>query len=84
MDLDGAPSLQHRDELLSGVTTIKVPGVARDMSEWERTLYRPRTAGRDRSEGQACELRAIPYFAWANRVSSPMRVWIPSISLEDR
>jgi DUF1680 family protein len=26
-----------------------------------------------------CELRAVPYFAWANRGASDMRVWCPSV-----
>jgi hypothetical protein len=35
-----------------------------------------RSAGR-RFDGQAAELRFIPYHAWGNRGLSTMRVWVP-------
>ena len=49
--------------------------IVHDAAGPDRSLYRP--AGRSRRHGRAVELTAIPYFAWANRGDSRMRVWMP-------
>ena len=38
-----------------------------------------RTAGTEEAptDGEAVELTAIPYYAWANREDGSMRVWLP-------
>ncbi|MFI9344616.1 hypothetical protein ACIG0D_25625 [Streptomyces sp. NPDC052773] len=33
--------------------------------------------GRQRSDGAAVPLTAVPYDAWANREPGPTRVWVP-------
>jgi hypothetical protein len=37
----------------------------------------PAGDGSDGAGDKAIQLRAIPYFAWANRAVEAMRVWIP-------
>ena len=36
-----------------------------------------RLAGRSAVDGAAVAITAVPYFAWANRGTGPMRVWLP-------
>lgn len=66
-------------ELLGGVTIVDAAGQPMDRAGWvEGELYRPlvlRTA--QRPAERRLKLRAIPYFAWANRGLKSMRVWIP-------
>ncbi|HBX69979.1 MAG TPA: hypothetical protein DEH25_11545 [Chloroflexi bacterium] len=64
-----------QEELLGGVIQTKVPGVVVDMGSWADTLYRSLKA--EPQPSQELELRAIPYYAWANREPGTMRVWIP-------
>jgi DUF1680 family protein len=66
--------LEARDEpeLLGGVVTIAGTGAALDVAGWEGTLYRA-----EPPQAQACEIRAIPYYAWDNRAAGPMAVWLP-------
>ena len=78
VDPAGAMRAEKRTDLLRGVTVIKAPGFSREGSEWEGVLYRKlASAGRRTGAGKMIELVAVPYYAWANRGPSPMRVWIP-------
>jgi DUF1680 family protein len=64
-------------DLLGGVVTVRAEGVSTNAGEWGDWPYRDvRGAGSVRP-GEPVTLAAIPYFAWANRVPGPMRVWIP-------
>jgi DUF1680 family protein len=88
VDLDGSEvTAEQRSDLLGGVTVIHAPGLVREMSSWDGVLYRPlkqytNEQTDDRSvTPRLISLTAIPYFAWANRGSSPMRVWIPAAHL---
>jgi DUF1680 family protein len=65
----------RREDLLDGVVVIEAQGMATDMSSWEDTLYRTLTA--ENQPPQSVKLMAVPYYAWANRGSGAMRVWIP-------
>jgi uncharacterized protein len=65
-----------RDDLLGGVTTVQGTGSQVDRSGWQDQLYRPFVAAAELSR-RPVALEAIPYFAWANREPSAMRVWIP-------
>jgi hypothetical protein len=75
----GKPQVEWQPDLLGGVMTVKAPGFAADTTDWKGVLYRQAgsaTGGTKR--GSPTVLAAIPYYAWANRGLSPMRVWIPA------
>jgi hypothetical protein len=69
--LDSGPLAQ-----LSGLPSVALQGLVRDLDGWRHTEYR------DLREVPAASaapmpLLAVPYFAWANRDRGGMRVWIP-------
>lgn len=74
---DQAPLEAEWDaQFLGGMVIIRASGFEVDTNPWNKHLYRPR----DRNTApvrRAVSLRAIPYFAWANRGANAMRVWIP-------
>ena len=63
---DVAPVATARDDLAPGIVGLTMPATIR------------RHDGRAKGGSQTIELRAIPYFAWANRRVEAMRVWIPT------
>ncbi|HLK60466.1 MAG TPA: beta-L-arabinofuranosidase domain-containing protein [Chthonomonadaceae bacterium] len=63
-------------DLLDGVTVLRGHGIAHDLTGWSGALYAPRTS-KAKSEGRPVAITAIPYYAWANRESGPMQVWLP-------
>jgi len=65
-----------REDLLDGVTVVQTGGSWVDGASWRGRLYRPVGVGRE-GERKPVTLTAIPYYAWANRGPSAMRVWIP-------
>lgn len=65
-----APDLAGGVSVLHGTAVVSTEEATWDSS----TLYRPRAAVN--AEYQETALRAIPYFAWANREPSPMVVWL--------
>jgi hypothetical protein len=74
VDTAAAVEESWQDELLSGVMTLRARGIARDHTGWSQELYRP--LGVPEIGGTPIELKAIPYFAWANRELAPMVVWM--------
>jgi hypothetical protein len=62
-------------DLLGGVATVTVPAEIATQGDWEGQLYLP--AGARAGASQQVELTAIPYYAWANRGTGTMRVWLP-------
>jgi DUF1680 family protein len=58
-------------DLLEGVVVITGEAKRRDASRWENTLYQ--TA---QSRSKIVPIKAIPYYAWANRALGEMLVWI--------
>ena len=63
---DNAPlAVEHRSQLLGGVTVVRGPGRANRRDE----------AGKVTTS--AAQLTAIPYYAWANRAVGEMTVWLP-------
>jgi DUF1680 family protein len=76
VEVDGPREVEHRSDLLGGVTTVRLRGAAarHERAPWPyRTVAGPAPAG----ERDAVEITAVPYFAWANRGAGPMRVWLP-------
>ena len=62
-------------ELLGGVTMLHAPALLReDSTPWAGDLYRP--AGTPAPPARDVELRAVPYYAWANREPGGMAVWL--------
>jgi len=76
--LDSAVALKSdwQADVLGGVMTVGTRGLARDHGAWHGQLYQPLTSVRP-AAGTPVEVRAIPYYAWANRGPGGMRVWIP-------
>jgi DUF1680 family protein len=67
-------------ELLGGVSVVMVQGASMPTHSWANDgLYRPLSADEKRTL-QPLSLRAVPYYAWANREPGAMRVWIPRIT----
>lgn len=67
---DGKIQVESFDEaLLEGVVPIKAEGYRMGKIDALYTSERPKMT--------ACELKAIPYYAWGNRGLNQMRVWVP-------
>lgn len=64
----------YEPELLGGVATLSGVGKAEDMSLWEGHLYRRYVEIVAATFPVA--LKAIPYYAWANRDIATMSVWL--------
>lgn len=58
------------------VTSLLLPGLASPGARGTEWPYRLR---QHRPAPGRVPLRAIPYYAWANRGPSEMRVWIPEL-----
>ncbi len=76
-------SLQARfePELLGGVTVLAGEARWGPPVGWESRLYRPAPSGSGdltAPSGEPVAIRAVPYYAWANREPGPMQVWIRS------
>jgi DUF1680 family protein len=78
IDPRGAPRETWEETLLGGVVAIDVQGEAFLDDGFDGRLYHPYSAEPRRRE--PVSLRAVPYFAWANRGPSAMRVWTPLTS----
>jgi len=62
-------------DLLGGVLVLRHPGVAYEESVDRGSLYFSHNAPPRKS--RPIQLTFIPYYAWANRVQTPMQVWTP-------
>jgi DUF1680 family protein len=60
-------------KLLSGITVLEGQAQALSEADWGNRLYRDLPALNTR----AIPVRLIPYYAWGNRGSSEMTVWLP-------
>ncbi|HEU5101288.1 MAG TPA: hypothetical protein VFU22_19835 [Roseiflexaceae bacterium] len=56
-------------ELLRSVVVLEGRGVALSDAGWDDTLYDP-------ADDPAVRHRAIPYYAWDNRATGPMTIWM--------
>ena len=73
------PSVSFEPDLLGGVTALTVRAeVAAPEPAWENRLYRTVSAHPDDRRAETVELKAVPYYAWANREPGAMRVWLRS------
>jgi DUF1680 family protein len=73
--LEGESSARYEPNLLGGVVVLEHPGaIAR--SATDTGLYYAAEGGEKVNEFPT-KLRLIPYYAWSNRVPSPMQVWVP-------
>lgn len=55
------------------LTALKGEALYNDADKWKENLYQPIS----KSSLQKIQVTLIPYYAWANRGSSDMEVWIP-------
>ena len=62
-------------ELLGGVLVLRHAGALYEESADRGSLYFSHSAPRPKS--RPVQLTFIPYYAWANRVPTPMQVWTP-------
>ncbi len=69
---------EHRPDLLGGVVVLKHRALARTRPSSDMPLYAP-IEEFTKDAGREVELTLIPYYAFANRESTPMMVWIPCI-----
>jgi DUF1680 family protein len=72
-------AVKPRPDLLGGVATVVATGHRRSVPDTGWWPYR--SADADPAavpSGEAVELTAIPYYAWANRQDGSMRVWLPT------
>jgi uncharacterized protein len=63
--------VEHRQDLLGGVSMLRGKGRVVDESGWENTLYRTQ-----QPSSNSIDLMTIPYYAWDNRAPGEMRIWI--------
>lgn len=64
-------AIQHKPNLLKGVTIIQTTALVRETADWTRQLYRPANPKFSKKK-----ITAVPYYAWANRKLGEMIVWI--------
>lgn len=64
-------------ELLGGVMVVEGAGAVVDAAPWADQLYQP--FGSVAETSRPVKLRAVPYYAWANRGPGAMRIWIPRL-----
>ena len=68
-------SSEYKSDLLNGVMVLHHEGAAYEVSSAEELLYSSPNFGTRKMRSQ--NLAMIPYYAWANRQSTSMEVWIP-------
>ncbi len=74
--------VEVRKELLGGVTVIHYPGFVAEKPLADESLYESAAVGLARAK-RPITLTFIPYYAWANRETSPMEVWVPATRSPD-
>jgi DUF1680 family protein len=66
---------RYDSRLLGGVVVIEGNASMRHMGNWNGKLYREVSP----VASDPIRLKLIPYFAWANRGTSEMSVWLPRL-----
>lgn len=77
IDAAVAPFDRGPETELNGVPTIAVAGTVTELDGWLDQTYRDAQAVPSAVPGSPTQLRAVPYFTWANRRPGAMRVWAP-------
>ena len=72
--LSNEVGVEHREDLLGGVSLLHGPAAAVDDRGWEGQLYRPKAPSL-----KSMLMTAVPYYAWDNRAPSEMRVWMRAV-----
>ncbi len=67
---------EFRPGMLEGILVLRHKGIASAQPLSDEPLYQPLERAKRRA-GKEIELTFIPYYAWANRGSAAMQVWIP-------
>ena len=68
---------EFEPDLLNGVVTLRGQAkVAAPGPGWQDRLYRPLTTAVESAQPQTVELKAVPYYAWANREPGQMLIWL--------
>ncbi|HVF11375.1 MAG TPA: beta-L-arabinofuranosidase domain-containing protein, partial [Abditibacteriaceae bacterium] len=62
--------------LPDGVPRLRFTARLSPPAEWNAQLYRRASAHEAQAVGQDVQVRAIPYYAWANREPGAMQVWL--------
>jgi uncharacterized protein len=68
---------EFRGDLLGGIVVLKHTGAVNVKSNSHGSLYRSYSA--ETPQLRQAELTFVPYYAWANRVPTPMQVWTPVV-----
>ncbi|NLD74147.1 MAG: glycoside hydrolase family 127 protein, partial [Chloroflexi bacterium] len=76
---DATLTAEYEQNLLGGVVTLTGEALRVDEGAWESDLY---TA--DLPAARPVSIKAIPYYAWANRGLASMQVWIREGCRRDR
>ena len=71
-------AVEHRPDLLGGVTTVAAAGHRRHVADAGWWPYSSADSEAPNTDNDPVELTAIPYYAWANRQDGSMRVWLPT------
>lgn len=77
LDIKLTPSFDS--VLLGGVIILRGEALVLEMANWQKKLYQIyEKNGRIKSE--PVKITALPYYAWGNRESGKMEVWVPIFS----
>ncbi|MGH2861035.1 MAG: glycoside hydrolase family 127 protein [Solirubrobacteraceae bacterium] len=77
LDPGAAPIDGGRIAELGGVPGVDIAGLVSNLDGRAQALYPDARALNAAVASSPAQLRAIPYFTWANRGTSAMRVWTP-------
>jgi DUF1680 family protein len=80
IQIDSTASLQttwEEDLIPEGIIAVETSGYVVDFDDWQDNLYRPLDINHHIILGVPIQLKLIPYYTWANRGTTGMRVWIP-------
>ena len=72
--LPGAPV-----DALGGAIPLQVPVVFAERDEQDRPAFPYQEQIAPERYGAPARVKAVPYYAWANRGVGPMRVWLPRV-----
>lgn len=71
LPVDAELNAEYRGDLLGGLTIITGQAVKLDESNWSGNLY-----SIEKHQYKSVEITAVPYFAWDNRQTGEMLVWL--------